>query len=721
MESRSLSEEGEPSELSLYHQDYTKISYRISGDVQFEKVNAKDESEKVSNVIYELSGTSQYGTVYNLRRATNQNGEFSFKGIEKGTYTLKEVESNPDWLLSEDVYTVEINEAGQAVVNGVPQEANAPFVVKDLPRVHGDLSFLKTNSITDQMVEGAVFRLMGTSDYGNDVLKYSTSNKSGLVSFTDIELGTYTLTETETPEGYVPNQTTYTVKVDEWGVVSISLNGQVLDLDLNGYYRIGNEPKHSITFLKKSSYGTGLYLEGAEFTLTGTSDLGTEVNMTAVSGSKDNLGRVTFEGLEPGVYELKETKAPTDEDGTEFNVDAAVHTVVLKSDGTYTITGLEQDQELGYVFADVPTKGMIVVTKRWEDDLIDEERNKIENIPDIEITTDTPEGDGKAYKVTFDAGEGAFGDQTKQNQAVYTSDGKLLKGTYKAPNIESDTITFTSWVDDNNNKYQVDTNGNLDKPITSDLTLKAVWSETRLIEGVQFDCMLLTYKVNDSKSAVTAVSIGTGNMIPTDKEVKPWITSQTGNYLNVNGLSEDYLVDVSEKQDGSIVAWVVDTTVYVEAVNNKKVVFNPNSWRMFRSYYHFGITVDGVLYQGTYRHSITNITFGPQIDTSNVTNMREMFDDCSGLTSLDLSSFDTSKVTNMRYMFGYCTRLQTIYAGDWTPQKGQSVDSNYMFNRCISLVGKSSSDNVAYNSSKTGITMARPAPDGYFTDPSLKE
>lgn len=37
-----------------------------------------------------------------------------------------------------------------------------------------------------------------------------------------------------------------------------------------------------------------------------------------------------------------------------------------------------------------------------------------------------------------------------------------------------------------------------------------------------------------------------------------------------------------------------------------------------------------------------------------------MFDGCSNLTTLDLSSFDTSRVKNMSYMFWGCTNLTTI-------------------------------------------------------------
>ena len=47
-------------------------------------------------------------------------------------------------------------------------------------------------------------------------------------------------------------------------------------------------------------------------------------------------------------------------------------------------------------------------------------------------------------------------------------------------------------------------------------------------------------------------------------------------------------------------------------------------------------------------------------NTSNVTKMGEMFNGCSGLTSLDVSSFDTSNVTDMIGMFRYCSGLTSL-------------------------------------------------------------
>ena len=44
-----------------------------------------------------------------------------------------------------------------------------------------------------------------------------------------------------------------------------------------------------------------------------------------------------FTGLEPGIYTLKETKAPA-----EHDIDERPYTVVVKKDGTFTISGLNK-------------------------------------------------------------------------------------------------------------------------------------------------------------------------------------------------------------------------------------------------------------------------------------------------------------------------------------------------------------------------------------------
>ena len=73
------------------------------------------------------------------------------------------------------------------------------------------------------------------------------------------------------------------------------------------------------------------------------------------------------------------------------------------------------------------------------------------------------------------------------------------------------------------------------------------------------------------------------------------------------------------------------------------------------------------------------IVYLPKIDTSGVTNMKYMFDNCLALKAIP--QLDTSKVATMTYMFNGCTTLKTI------PQLDMSMveKMNYMFNNCHSL------------------------------------
>ena len=70
-------------------------------------------------------------------------------------------------------------------------------------------------------------------------------------------------------------------------------------------------------------------------------------------------------------------------------------------------------------------------------------------------------------------------------------------------------------------------------------------------------------------------------------------------------------------------------------------------------------------------------------DTSNVTNMSYMFSECKSLTSLDLSNFDTSKVTDMSYMFSYCSRLISLDLSSF--DTSNVTDMSYMFEDCSGL------------------------------------
>lgn len=93
------------------------------------------------------------------------------------------------------------------------------------------------------------------------------------------------------------------------------------------------------------------------------------------------------------------------------------------------------------------------------------------------------------------------------------------------------------------------------------------------------------------------------------------------------------------------------------------------------------------------------------LNTSNVQFAFSMFVNCVSLKVLDLSSWDMSKVTDIAEMFYNCSALTTIYSsGSWNCET-----STDMFTNCDALQGA-----VKYDASKVDATMANPT-TGYFT------
>lgn len=454
------------------HQDYTSLHYRVTGDIRLKKVDETDDTIPASGATYLLRGTSDYGTTYETTKVSDRKGEFSFTEIEKGTYEVIETACTNDWLLNTTIYTVRIDEKGTVTMDGQSQDANGQFLVKDAPRIHGDLHFKKIDSITENPINDVEFLLTGTSDYGNDVFQQAASEgkeaekyDAGEVTFNNLELGTYKLSETKTKDGYILSRTEWTVQVNESGMVILrNPDGSEVKRDTDSTYMITNEPLHSIRFIKTSTYGKNITLTGAEFSLTGISDYGTNTDKTGVSG---NDGIVTIDGLEPGTYQLKETKAPEN-----YELNTTIYTVIVKSDGDFTIDGL-QKVTMGkaqiYEFKNIPTGGVVKLTKIWKDSKTNAQRK----IPDMTISTKKPSKDLRGYTITFDANGGTFAGGATTNEMVYSTDGTKVDGTYYKPT--NGDSSFRGWYTKakDGTEYEVDESGKPATTLTEDITVYA--------------------------------------------------------------------------------------------------------------------------------------------------------------------------------------------------------------------------------------------------------
>ena len=92
------------------------------------------------------------------------------------------------------------------------------------------------------------------------------------------------------------------------------------------------------------------------------------------------------------------------------------------------------------------------------------------------------------------------------------------------------------------------------------------------------------------------------------------------------------------------------------------------------------VTYMGSMFKGCKSLASLDVT---NFDTGKVTSMIFMFYDCSGLTSLDVTSFDTSKVTNMENMFSYCRNLTSLDVTNF--DTSEVTDMSSMFSSCESL------------------------------------
>jgi len=145
--------------------------------------------------------------------------------------------------------------------------------------------------------------------------------------------------------------------------------------------------------------------------------------------------------------------------------------------------------------------------------------------------------------------------------------------------------------------------------------------------------------------------------------------------------------DVSWTHDGGVMAW----TNQVENGNTYDLYIGADGGITARDCYGLFLGYSNV----------QSIEFNDCFDTSNVSNMHSMFQDCASLTNLDLSCFDTSKVEDMGWMFWRCTNLQRVETGSFNTGNVESMRS--MFNECENL---SEIDVSGFDTSKVNSMLA---------------
>ncbi len=128
-------------------------------------------------------------------------------------------------------------------------------------------------------------------------------------------------------------------------------------------------------------------------------------------------------------------------------------------------------------------------------------------------------------------------------------------------------------------------------------------------------------------------------------------------------------IDISEEQNKSVLMWVVkENALYNMYIAGKGGIVAPtNSISLFAKY-----------------KKLISIDFGNCFDTSQVMDMRFMFEDTSLLSNVDVSGWNTFSVVDMSYMFRGCRTLKRFCANEFDTSNVRNMGS--MFLNCSSLI-----------------------------------
>jgi hypothetical protein len=169
----------------------------------------------------------------------------------------------------------------------------------------------------ESLDSGAVVSLLS----GNTVLQTTTTDASGMYSFSNLAPGTYTVNLTTPAPGHLAEQTHGSVTVPQSYTVTLGSGGSSAN---NNFAEIDHGSLSGLVFLDINDSGNfdsgDVGISGATVALTGTNYLGQAVNQSLTTGSG---GTYTFSNLLPSNgtgYTLKVTPPANDQNGVTLRV-----------------------------------------------------------------------------------------------------------------------------------------------------------------------------------------------------------------------------------------------------------------------------------------------------------------------------------------------------------------------------------------------------------------
>ena len=273
----------------------------ILGSVTIKKVDHENPEKLLEGAKFNVTDENgsllkwkAEGDVYTLDERGNSvitAGRVTLKDLPEGTYTLTEIDAPSGYAILDGSRTFTITEANMTA----PLEIKVENLVRRTA-----VGFIKVDKNNKELrlagAEFTLYRMNGEKQ--GEVVATGVTNSNGLVTFTELTMGSYRAKETKAPKGYKLWNAPIDFTVDEYGKVSVG-STELKPEGLVYTAMITNTAEEKEITLKKVS-DTGEALTGATFRLSG------EKSYILTTGS-DGTAKIS---LPYGDYILEEVIAP---------------------------------------------------------------------------------------------------------------------------------------------------------------------------------------------------------------------------------------------------------------------------------------------------------------------------------------------------------------------------------------------------------------------------
>ena len=140
-----------------------------------------------------------------LTAESAEDGSFSFTDVPYGIWQIKEISTAEGYVLSDEIFEVQIDEDGQVIELGNIE--NKPIT--------GELEITKKDIADGKLLPNAGFRI---KDEDGNVVAEGYTDENGIARFT-LEYGKYTYEEFDAPDGYQIDTTPHSFEIREDGEI----------------------------------------------------------------------------------------------------------------------------------------------------------------------------------------------------------------------------------------------------------------------------------------------------------------------------------------------------------------------------------------------------------------------------------------------------------------------------------------------------------------------